>query len=84
MGTMVNLRLLDTIARKERAQCKDVSNAFFFILLTQPWLSRGLAWVSDFANKANDMHPLMECSNVGICDRRLGQCFDLYAKLSSV
>ena len=34
---------------------------------------RGIAWIG-YVNKANDVHPLMECSNMGRCDRRNGVC----------
>lgn len=35
---------------------------------------RGLAWISTEAVRANDVHPLIECSNKGICDREHGEC----------
>ena len=37
------------------------------------------AWVGTVAN-ANDAHPVTECSNKGICDRKTGecQCFENY------
>ena len=37
------------------------------------------AWVGD-VQKANDAHPVVECSNKGICDRKSGecQCFNNY------
>lgn len=37
---------------------------------------RGKAWAGSVVN-ANDMHPLMTCSNKGTCDTKLGfcQCF---------
>lgn len=31
------------------------------------------AWVGYVAN-SNDVHPVMECSNMGICDRGTGEC----------
>ncbi len=33
---------------------------------------KGYAWVSDKVAKANDIHPMAECSNKGICDRGSG------------
>lgn len=27
-----------------------------------------------YVNKANDVHPMMECSNMGVCDRVTGTC----------
>lgn len=35
---------------------------------------RGLSWVGPVAVGANNVHPLWECSNVGICDRGSGFC----------
>lgn len=35
---------------------------------------KGFAWVSDTAVNANDMHPWVECSNKGVCDRVNGEC----------
>lgn len=39
----------------------------------------GQAWVG-YVLKANDLHPPMECSNKGLCDRQTGicQCFTNY------
>jgi hypothetical protein len=34
---------------------------------------KDMAWVGYVAN-ANDVHPSMECSNMGICDRSSGEC----------
>mmetsp|Transcript_1121 Transcript_1121/g.1173 ORF Transcript_1121/g.1173 Transcript_1121/m.1173 type:complete len:217 (+) Transcript_1121:246-896(+) len=34
---------------------------------------RGVAWLGP-VTRANDMHPVTECSNMGICDRQSGQC----------
>jgi len=34
---------------------------------------KSLAWVGDVQG-ANDAHPLVECSNKGICDRKTGMC----------
>jgi hypothetical protein len=34
---------------------------------------RDIAWVG-YVNKANDVHPVMECSNRGICNRATGSC----------
>lgn len=39
----------------------------------QDFFFRGLAWVG-YSVQANDIHPLMECSNRGICDRKIGVC----------
>jgi hypothetical protein len=33
----------------------------------------GTAWLG-YANTTNDVHPLMECSNKGKCDRATGEC----------
>lgn len=33
---------------------------------------QGYAWVSDKVAKANDIHPMAECSNKGTCDRGSG------------
>lgn len=33
----------------------------------------GVAWIG-FVQNANDVHPLMECSNKGICNRDAGTC----------
>jgi len=35
---------------------------------------RDFAWVSNKAVNANDMHPWVECSNRGMCDRATGLC----------
>eukprot|EP01031_Cornospumella_fuschlensis_P031117 gene31117-37607_t len=35
--------------------------------------SEGLAWIGD-VQKANDVHPLVECSNRGVCNRETGMC----------
>ena len=35
---------------------------------------KGYAWVSDKLAKANDIHPMAECSNKGVCDRGSGSC----------
>lgn len=44
---------------------------------------KGLAWVG-FVVSANDLHPWVECSNKGICDRKKGmcECFDGYDGLA--
>ena len=34
---------------------------------------RGTAWIG-YVTKANDVHPVMECSNKGICNRATGFC----------
>ncbi len=34
---------------------------------------RSKAWVGEVVN-ANDAHPVVECSNKGICDRKKGEC----------
>ncbi len=39
---------------------------------------RGVAWVSSSVVKANDVHPLTECSNRGLCDRKTGLCMCSY------
>lgn len=36
-------------------------------------LFSGAAWVGYIAN-ANNAHPVVECSNKGICDRKTGEC----------
>jgi hypothetical protein len=33
----------------------------------------GIAWIG-YVQKANDVHPIMECSNKGVCDRETGTC----------
>lgn len=33
----------------------------------------GIAWIGEVV-KANDLHPLVECSNKGVCDRSNGAC----------
>merc|ERR1711968_235769 len=33
----------------------------------------GKAWIGDVV-KANDLHPMAECSNMGDCDRKTGVC----------
>ena len=40
---------------------------------------KGLAWVGSVVN-SNDLHPLVECSNKGLCNRRTGscECFEAY------
>ncbi len=35
---------------------------------------QGTAWSSELAVSANDVHPRMECSNKGMCDRDSGEC----------
>lgn len=35
--------------------------------------SRGNAWVGTVSN-VNDLHPQVECSNKGLCDRKTGEC----------
>ena len=32
-----------------------------------------MAWVG-YVNRANDLHPYVECSNKGDCDRNTGTC----------
>merc|ERR1719240_1475329 len=34
---------------------------------------KGAAWVA-VATSANEAHPLAECSNKGVCDRKSGEC----------
>ena len=34
---------------------------------------KGTAWAGDPVT-ANDAHPLLECSNKGVCDRQTGEC----------
>ena len=34
---------------------------------------RGISWIG-YVLKANDVHPVMECSNKGFCDRNTGTC----------
>jgi hypothetical protein len=43
---------------------------------------RGYAWVGEVV-KANDVHPLVECSNRGVCDRDQGECV-CYANFEGV
>ena len=45
---------------------------------------KDLAWVSSVAVGANDLHPYVECSNMGICDRSTGlcECFPGYEGLA--
>ncbi len=33
----------------------------------------GISWIG-YVQKANDVHPVMECSNKGVCDRSSGAC----------
>jgi len=35
---------------------------------------RGNAWLSEVVLGSNNMHPWVECSNKGICDRETGEC----------
>lgn len=35
---------------------------------------RDYAWVANVAVGANDMHPWVECSNKGVCNRETGEC----------
>eukprot|EP01031_Cornospumella_fuschlensis_P027548 gene27549-33274_t len=35
--------------------------------------AQSLAWIGD-VQKANDVHPLVECSNRGVCNRETGMC----------
>jgi hypothetical protein len=44
---------------------------------------KGFAWVGEVVN-ANDLHPWVECSNKGLCDRRTGvcECFEGYDGLA--
>ena len=37
------------------------------------FLPRGAAWVA-VATAANEAHPVVECSNKGVCNRRTGTC----------
>lgn len=41
---------------------------------------KDVAWVAESAVKSNDVHPVTECSNKGICDRKSGtcECFEGY------
>ena len=34
---------------------------------------RNIAWIGSIQN-TNDAHPMAECSNQGICDRKSGEC----------
>ena len=36
-------------------------------------LFRDIAWIGSVV-KANDVHPMAECSNKGLCDRTTGFC----------
>jgi hypothetical protein len=38
---------------------------------------KDFAWVGDVVN-ANDLHPWVECSNKGLCDRKTGTCECFY------
>lgn len=48
---------------------------FIFSLIARIYLiiDRAIAWVGSVV-KANDVHPIAECSNKGICDRTTGFC----------
>lgn len=37
------------------------------------YLIRSEAWVGSVV-AANDLHPVVECSNKGLCDRKTGEC----------
>jgi len=41
---------------------------------------KDVAWVAETAVKANNVHPTVECSNKGVCDRKTGtcECFEGY------
>jgi hypothetical protein len=46
----------------------------YFLIDVPSFTHRGLAWIASEAFRANDVHPLVECSNKGICDREHGDC----------
>ena len=36
-------------------------------------IRRDIAWIGEVVN-TNDAHPIAECSNAGVCDRKSGEC----------
>ena len=44
-----------------------------FLIYFKYFLLRGLAWVGSVV-ASNDAHPLVQCSNKGICDGKTGEC----------
>ena len=64
--------------------------SYFLLILTVIVISfvfvfnRGKAWVGSVV-AANDAHPMVQCSNKGICDGKTGecQCFPNYLKMPS-
>ena len=61
------------IVRDEHALCEfNFSLVYSFTcLLTR--MFRSEAWVGSVVS-ANDLHPVVECSNKGLCDRKTGEC----------
>jgi len=55
----------------------------YFQLILYHIFYRGYAWIGN-AVGANDVHPLVECSNKGVCDRTTGgcTCYENYEGLS--
>ena len=45
----------------------------FSTLANINYYDRSSAWVGEVVS-ANDAHPVVECSNKGICDRKTGEC----------
>ena len=50
----------------------------FYSILILFVLGSGVAWIATTVVAANNIHPTAECSNRGICDRRLGICLCYY------
>lgn len=60
------------IVPEELALSMTYSLSLNFLVLFNH-LYRSQAWIGEVQN-ANDAHPVVECSNKGICDRKTGEC----------
>ncbi len=73
---------LDTIALLGHAQSKELI-LYYYVGVSTFHMDRSSSWTGTVV-KSNDIHPLSECSNRGICDRLTGmcECFDNFEGLA--
>jgi len=65
-----------TCGDRDRCICYKKRNGEFAYTGTDCSLStcpKGIAWIGPI-QKANDLHPIIECSGQGDCNRQTGQC----------